>query len=106
MCRAFNYFEHFLVLISAVRGCVSISEFASLVGVTVVIASSAVVLNTCELAKGFKNWKSVVKKKRKKHDKIMLLAKTKLNINEVSSSKASINSYINHEEIASVNNAL
>ena len=36
----------------------------------------------------------------------MLLAKTKLNINEVSISKASVNSYINHEEIVSVNNAL
>ena len=55
-----------LVLISAVRGCVSISKFASLFGVTVVIASSAVGLNTCELAKGIKNCKSVIKEKRKK----------------------------------------
>ena len=36
----------------------------------------------------------------------MLLAKTKLNIIEVLISKASINSYINHKEIVSVNNVL
>ena len=30
VCRALNYFEHFLVLISAVSGCVSVSAFANL----------------------------------------------------------------------------
>ena len=40
--RVLNYFEHFLVFVSAVSGCFSISVFASLVGVPVGIASSAV----------------------------------------------------------------
>ena len=40
--RTLNYFEHFLIFISVVRGCVSVSAFASLVGVPVGIASSAV----------------------------------------------------------------
>ena len=42
-----NYFEHFLVLVSAVIGCVWISGFVSLVGVLVGIASSAVGLKIC-----------------------------------------------------------
>ena len=47
VCRAFNYFEHFLVSISVVSDCVSISAFTSLVGVPLVIASSAVELKIC-----------------------------------------------------------
>ena len=40
MCRALNYFEHFFVFASAVSGCVSISEFDSLVGVPVSVRSN------------------------------------------------------------------
>ena len=39
-CRCLNYFESFLVFVSAVSGCVSISAFVSLVGVTVGFVSS------------------------------------------------------------------
>ena len=51
MCRALNYFQHFLVLVSAVSECISISTFASLVGVPVNIASSAVGLRTGQLSR-------------------------------------------------------
>ena len=37
-----NYVEHLLVLVSTVTGCISISVFASLVGIPVDIASSTV----------------------------------------------------------------
>ena len=40
--RVLNYFEYFLVFVSVFSVCVSISAFASLVGVTVDIASSGV----------------------------------------------------------------
>ena len=39
---ALNYFEHFLIFVSAVSGCVSIPEFVSLVSVSVGIAISVV----------------------------------------------------------------
>ena len=42
VCRALNYFEHFLVFVSAVSDGVSIFPFDSLVGVPVGIASSGV----------------------------------------------------------------
>ena len=45
-------------------------------------------------------------RKKKKHDNIVLLAKTNLNAIEVLIFKALINSYINHEEFISVNNVL
>ena len=53
-----------------------------------------------------KKYKSTIKKKEKKHDKIMLLAKAKLNIIQVLISKGLIDSYINHDNFVSVNNAL
>ena len=46
----------------------------------------------------------IIKKKRKKDDKIVLLGKDKLNTKEVLISKALIDSYINHGEFVSVNN--
>ena len=42
MCNALNYFRHFLVFVSTVSGCVSISAFALLVSIPINIASSAV----------------------------------------------------------------
>ena len=106
MCRALNCFEHFLIFISAVSRCVSISAFASLVSVSVGNASSAVGINVCAITAVIKKYKSVIKKKRKKHYKIVLLAKTSLNTIEVLISEALIDAYINHDELVSVNNVL
>ena len=55
---------------------------------------------------GIKKYKSIIKKKKKKHDKIVLLRKTKLNTIEVVINKALIDFYINHNEFVSVNNVL
>ena len=42
VCIVLNYIEHFLILVSTVTGCDSISAFASLVGIPIGIKSSAV----------------------------------------------------------------
>ena len=77
--RVLNYFEHFLVFVSAVSGFASVFVFASLVGVSVGIASSEVGIKICAITAGFKKYKSIIKNKKKKHDKIVLSTKTKLN---------------------------
>ena len=59
--RALNYFECFLVFVSAVSGCVSISTFASLVGVPVAIASSAVGIKICAITARIRKYKSIIK---------------------------------------------
>ena len=58
-------------------------QFLYLPFVPVGIASSEVVLKICAITGGIKKYKSIIKKKRKKHDKIVLLAKTKLNMTYV-----------------------
>ena len=88
VCRALNYFEHFFIFVSVVSGCISISAFASSVDVPLGIGNSAVIIKTFAITAGIKTYKSIIKKKRKKHNKIMLVAKTKLNTIEVLISKA------------------
>ena len=80
----------------------SISAFALLVCVPVGIASSVVEIKISAIIVGIKKYKSVIKKK-KKHDKILLLGKDMLNTIEVLISKALINSDISCDEFASVN---
>ena len=46
-CRFFNYIEHLIILISTVSGYVSISAFASLVGIPIGSTISAIGLNIC-----------------------------------------------------------
>ena len=49
---------------------------------------------------------SIIQKKKKKHNRIVLLAKSKLNSIKVLISKASIDSNISHDEFILINNVL
>ena len=90
----------------AVTGCVSFSAFASLDGVQMGIAGSVAGLKICAIARGIKKYKSIIKKKKKKHDKVVLIATTKLTSIENVISTALIQSYISHDEYVLVNNVL
>ena len=94
VCATLNCIEHFLVWASTITGCISISDFASLLCIPVGNTSSATGLKICATAAGIKKYKSIIKKHKKKHDEIVLLAKSKLNIIEVLISKALIDSLI------------
>ena len=61
---------------------------------------SAVGIKICAITAAIKKYKSIIKKKKKKHDKIVLLVKDKLNTIEVLISKVLIDSYISHEFIS------
>ena len=78
VCKPLNYFEHFLVFVSVVSVCASMSAFASLVGITVGITSFSVALKICAITAWIKTYKPVIKKKRKVHHRIVLLEKDKL----------------------------
>ena len=51
VCRDLKYCEDFIIFISAVSGCVSVSAFALLFGVAVGITGSAVALKNCSRIK-------------------------------------------------------
>ena len=101
-----RHVDHLLVLVSTVTGCVSISAFASLICVPVGIRSSAIGTKMCVITAGIKRYKSIIKKKNKKHDQTVFSRKDKLNSIKVLISKALIDSYIIHDETVSVNNVL
>ena len=85
--------------------CVSISSFASLIGIPTGIKSS-MGLKICAIIAGTKTYKSIIRKKKKKHFQIVFLAKSKLNSIEVLFSRSLINSLINHDEFALLKNLL
>ena len=51
VCRVLNYMEHSFNAISTITGCVSISAFASLVGIPIGITSSAIGLRAAGIKK-------------------------------------------------------
>ena len=106
VCTTLNYIEHFLISASTITGCISISAFASLIGISIGITyrSYSIGLKICAIAAGIKKYNSIIKKEKKKHDKIVLLAKTKLNSIDVLISKALIASNISHDEFVLINN--
>ena len=106
VCATLNYTEHFLILTSTITGCISISALASLLYISVGITSCAILLKICAVAAGIKMFKSIIKKKKKKNDKMVLLAKAKLNSIEVLIFKVLINSNISHDEFVLINNVL
>ena len=66
-------------------------------GIPTGITSSAIELKICEIAAGIKKYKSTIKKKKKKYDKIVLLARSKLYSIKILTSKALIDSNISHD---------
>ena len=88
-----------------VIGCIYISAFSSLVGISIGITSSLIELTICAITAGIKKYKSIIKK-MKKNDKTVLLAKSKLNKIDILISKTLIDSNISHDEFVLINNML
>ena len=65
VCTTLNCIEHFLILGSAITGCISISAFLSLFGLAIRITSFLIGLKICTITAGIKKYKSIIKKKKK-----------------------------------------
>ena len=83
---------------SAVGGCILNSAFSSLLAIPIGINSFAIWWNVCAITAGIKDYKSIIKKKRKKYVKIALSAKSKLDNIEVLIVRILIDSNITHDE--------
>ena len=59
--RVLSYNDHSLILIFTITGCVSISAFASLVGIPVEIASCTTELKICVITSRIKMYKAITK---------------------------------------------
>ena len=95
---AFDYIDKVLIVLSATSGGVSIISFTSIVGAPVGIASASFTLIFSLTTGIVKKLLNITRNKKKKHDKILMLAKSKLNSIETLISQALIDMEISHEK--------
>ena len=89
---------------SATSDSISIASFATFIGTPVGIARASVSL-TLLLSTGLvKKSLKTTRNKKKKHDKIVMLARSKLNSIESKISEAQINNEISHEDFMTIIN--
>ena len=100
----FNYIYKILIFIIATSSGICIISSVSIVGAPVGIASASFTL-ILSLATGIiKKLLTITRNKKKKHDKILMLAKSKLDSIETLASQASIDMEISHEEFNGIIN--
>ena len=99
---AFDYIDKVLIVLSATSGGVSIISFTSIIGAPVGIASASFTLIFSLTTGIVKKLLNITRKKKKKHDKILMLAKSKLNSVEKLISQALIGMEISHEEFITI----
>ena len=101
---AFYYIDKILIVLNATSGGVSIISFASVVGAPVGITGASFTLIFSLTTGIIKKLMSTVRSKKKKHDKILMLAKSKLSSIEALVSQALIDMEISHEEFITILN--
>ena len=77
-----------------------------MLGIPIEIMSSAVRLEISAIAAGNKKYKSIIKKEKRKHNKIALSAKFRLNRIQVLISKTLTDSNISHDEFVLIHEIL
>ena len=98
----FDYIDKILIVLSATSSGVSIISFTSIIGVPAGIASASFTLIFSITAGIIKKLLSTTIKKKKKHDQILMLAKSKYNSIEVLISQALNDIDISHKEFITI----
>ena len=101
---AFDYIDKTLIVLSATRGGISIITFTSVIGIPAGIASASFTLIFSLTTGIMKKLLKITRKKKKKHNKIVMLAKSNLNCIETLMSLALIDLDISHEEFKTIAN--
>ena len=99
---AFDYIDKVLIVLEAKSGGVSIIVFMSVVGAPVRIANASFTLILSLTTAIIKNLLSITRNKKKKHDKILMLAKSKLNSIETLISQELTDMEISHGEFIAI----
>ena len=101
---SFDYFYKSLIVLSVTTGSISIASFATVIGAPVGMMSASFSL-AFSITTGFvKKFLKTIRNKKKKHNKIVMLARSKLNSIESKISEALINNEISHEDFMTILN--
>ena len=101
---AFDYMDKMLIVLSATTSGVSIISFTSIIGAPAGIAFASFTLIFSLTTGIVKKLLKMTRSKNKKHDKILMLAKSKLNSIEALISQALIDMDISHKEFDTILN--
>ena len=98
----FDYIDKILIVLSATTSGVSIISFTSIVGAPVGIASASFTLIFSLTTGIIKKLLNITRNKKKKHDQILMLAKSKYNSIEALISQALNDIDISHKEFITI----
>ena len=99
---SFDYADKVFITLSASFGTLSIASYATVVGIPAGIARASLTLIFTVTTGVVKTLLNITRKKKKKHNKIIALARSKLNIIENLISQALIDFEITHEEFSKI----
>ena len=98
----FDYIDKILIILSATTGGISIISFISTISTPVGIASASFTLFFSLTTGIIKKLLNITRNKKKKHNKILMLAKSKLNSIESLISQALNDMEISHKEFITI----
>ena len=101
---AFDYADKTFIVLSASFGTLSIVSHATVVGIPVGLTGASLTVVFSLTTGTVKKLLNVTRKKKKKRNKIVTLAKSKLNSIKTLMSQALIDLYISHEEFKTIVN--
>ena len=100
----FDYFDKSLIFLSVTSGGVSIASFEAVIGAPIEIASASLSLAFSLCTRLVKKLLKATRNTKKKHNKICMSARTKLNSIESKISEVLINNQISHEDFITIIN--
>ena len=98
----FDYIDKILIILSATTSGISIISFTSVIGTSVGIVSASFTLIFSLTTGIIKKLLNITRNKKKKHNKILMLAKSKLNSIESLISQALNDMEISHKEFITI----
>ena len=101
---SFEYLDKSLTVLSVATGSISIASFATAIGAPLGIMSASCSLAFSVTTGSVKKFLKTIRNKKKKHSKVVMLARSKLDSIESEISEALINNEISHENFMTILN--
>ena len=101
---SFDYFDKSLTVLSVANGSISIASFGTVIRASVGMMSASFSLAFSITTGIVKKQLKTTRNKKKKYNKIVMLARSKLNSIESKTSEALINNGISHEDFMTIIN--
>ena len=101
---SFVYFDKSLIVLSVTTGSISVASFATIIGAPAGIVRASFGLTFSMFIGVVKKLLITTRNKKKKHNKIVMLARSKLSSIESEISETLINSEISHKDFMTIIN--